>query len=183
MVKKKLAKKFNKMTHAKNKIRWCLKKAQEEISQNKKHRGLIEVNQNVNEARKHLAKAEHNLLAINYFAEGGFSDWSMSAVFYCIYHCFLAIALKFGYESRNQECTLALIKHLIETGKIEINKKFIFSLETYDEKERHETNIIEKREFYTYGTTSSVNNKEEIETNIQLCKECLDQTKEIIFKK
>ena len=169
------------MTHTKNKIKWCLKKAQEEINKNKKHRGLIKVNPDINEARKHLAKAEHNLSAINYFAKGGFSDWSMSAVFYCIYHCFLAITIKLGYESRNQECTLALIKHLIEEEKVKLNEKFIVSLETHEDGEMHETNVIERREFYTYGTTSYVNNQEEINENIRLCKECIDQTKKIIF--
>jgi len=103
----------------------------------------------------------------------------MSAVFYCIYHCFLAISAKFGYESKNQECTIALIKSLKEQGKIEMEDKFIQALEI-NENERHETSIIEKREFYTYGTTSSAG-KEEIEKSIKLCKDCLDQTKEVVF--
>lgn len=105
----------------------------------------------------------------------------MSAVFYCIYHCFLSIALKFGYESRNQECTIALIKYLKEEEGIDIEDRFIEALESYDEKERHESNVIEKRELYTYGTTISVENKEEIKNNISLCKDCLNQTKKIVF--
>lgn len=170
------------MTHVKNKTRWCLKKAQRELEQNKKHRGLIKISPNINEAKKHIAKAEHNLSAISYFAKGGFSDWSMSAVFYCIYHCFLAIALKFGYESRNQECTITLIKNSVEEEEIEIAQNFIASLETYSDEEIHETNVIEKRELCTYGTTSYFDDKEEIPTSISLCKECINQTKQIIFQ-
>ena len=158
-----------------------MKKAERELKEKRKHRGLLKKNTDIEEARKHLEKAEHNLFAVSYFNKGGFSDWSMSAVFYCLYHCFLAIASKFGYESRNQECTLALIKYLKEQKKIEIEDKNIEALESYDEQERQESSIIEKREFYTYGTTTSSKNDEEIIESIKLCKECLNQAKEIIF--
>jgi len=168
------------MSHAKNKIDWCLKKAIKESGEGGKHRGLVKVKEDKEKAGKHLAKAMHNLSAIEYFNAGGFSDWSMSAVFYCVYHCFLAIASKFGYESQNQECTIALIKYLKEESKIELDDEFLKILEV-DEKERHETSIIEKREFYTYGTTISAK-KEEIQKSIQLCKDCLDQTKAIVFR-
>lgn len=169
------------MSHAKNKVDWCIKKAKKELKEGKKHRGLVKADSNLTEARKHLVKAEHNLAAIEYFDKGGFSDWSMSATFYCIYHCFMAIAAKFGYESRNQECTVALIKYLKEQKQIDLEDKFIESLEAYDDSERHESGIIEKREFYTYGTTTSIDNKEEVKKSINLCKNCLNQTKEIIF--
>ena len=105
----------------------------------------------------------------------------MSAIFYTIYHCFLAIGLKFGYESRNQECTVALIKSLKEEGKIEIDDKFIKSLDITDEQERQESSVTEKRESYTYGATVSADNAEEIQKGVELCKECLDQTREIVF--
>ncbi len=171
------------MSHAENKVNWCMKKAEKELKEKRKHRGLIKKIEDIEEARKHLEKAEHNLSAVSYFNKGGFSDWSISAVFYCIYHCFLVIASKFGYESRNQECTIALIKYLKEQEKIDTEDRFIIALEDYDEQERHESSIIEKREFYTYGTTTSLQNKEEIEESIKLCKDCLNQTKEIVFGK
>lgn len=170
------------MSDIKNKVEWCLKKAEKELKEGKKHRGLIKQKIDIEEVRKHLVKAEHNVSAIRYFNKGGFSDWSISAAFYSIYHCLLAIISNFGYESRNQECTIALIKQLKEKNKIEISKKFIETLESYDEKERHESNIIEKRELYTYGTSVSYENKEEIEEIIKLCNDCLNQTKNIIFK-
>lgn len=169
------------MTEEKNKVEWCLTKAEKEIKEGKKHRGLVNVEVDIERAGMHIDKAEHNLKAIAYFNNGGFSDWSMSAVFYCVYQCFLAIALKFGYESRNQECTIALMELLKEEGKIEIDDKFIQALKNYDEQERHETNIIEKREFYTYGTSVSVDNRKEIEDSIVLCKDCMAQTRRIVF--
>lgn len=169
------------MSHASNKVEWCLRKADKELKESTKHRGLLEKESDVDEAKKHIEKAEHNLRAIEYFNKGKFSDWSMSAAFYSIYHCFLAIARKFGYESRNQECTIALIEYLKEQNKIEFDENFIDALKISDEEERHETAIIEKREFYTYGTTSSVDNEEEIIKNIQLCKDCIYQTRRIVF--
>ncbi len=81
------------MSLAKNKVEWCLRKAEKEQKAGKKHRGLIAGSHAIEEAKEHIKKAEHNLQAINYFNAGGFSDWSMGAVFYAIYHCFLIIAL------------------------------------------------------------------------------------------
>lgn len=95
------------MPHIDNKVRWCLKKAEREIADGRKHRGLMKIEPNFDEAKKHITKAEHNLKAFIYLAKGNFPDWSVTAGFYVIYHCFLAIILKNGYESRNQECTIA----------------------------------------------------------------------------
>ena len=49
------------MSHAKNKLRWCLQKAKKELQEGRKHRGLIEVMPDSERAREHIAKAEHNL--------------------------------------------------------------------------------------------------------------------------
>src|SRR3989344_2601264 len=163
------------------KVEWCLRKAKKELEQGKKHRGLVKGEPDFEAAREHIGKAEHNLRAISYFNAGGYSDWSMSAGFYCIYHCFLAIGQKFGYESRNQECTIALMQSLKEEGKIEIDDKFIEAVAIYEEPARHESNVIEKREFYTYGTKVSAENEKEIQENIALCGECLDQTRRIVL--
>ncbi len=170
------------MSQSSKKVEWCLRKAKRELEEGNKHRGLVKRDANREEAEKHIFKAEHNLLAIEYFNLGGFSDWSMSAAFYCIYHCFLAIISKFGYESRNQECTIALLRYLKENQKIDLDDIFLQTLEEYDITDKQESSVIERREFYTYGTSISCNDKEEIEKSIKLCKECIDKTKNIIFE-
>src|SRR3989344_7672551 len=137
------------MSQASKHVKWCLNKAKKEIEECKKlgkrakHRGLLKTSPDINEANKHLAKAEHNLKGIDSFKEIGFSDWSMSAGFYCIYQCFLAIAAKFGYESRNQTCTISLMRYLNEEGKINIDTKFIDMLEQeeLEEKEAEENKV------------------------------------------
>ena len=125
------------MTHATNKIQWCLDKAKKELKAEHKHRGLLQVAPDEKRAREHLAKAEHNLQATFYLYEGGYTDWCSSSLFYTIYHCFLAILIKFGYESGNQECTFALIENLIE------EKKIRFDINNLKELIKLTTNLIE----------------------------------------
>ena len=91
------------MSQASKQVDWCLKKAQKELIEKDAHRGLVKITPDIKLAGKHIAKAEHNLNAASDFAKMGYSDWSPSAFFYSMYHCFLAILSKFGYQSRNQE--------------------------------------------------------------------------------
>src|SRR3989338_3395193 len=150
------------MSQSSKHVEWCLNKAKKEVEECKeqgkrlKHRGLLKSNPNLEEARKHLAKAEHNFLGITRFKEIGFSDWSISAGFYCIYHCFLAIAAKFGYESGNQTCTISLMRYLNEEKKINIDDKFIILLEYEEIENTKENSVIDMREDYTYGVQISV---------------------------
>jgi uncharacterized protein (UPF0332 family) len=143
---------------------------------------LLKINPNLEEAKKHLTQAEHDFEGIMKFKEIGFSDWSIAAGFYCIYHNFLAIAAKFGYESSNQTCTIALIKYLNETGKIIIDDKYIEALQYEEIEESKENSVIELREDYTYGVKTSVKDETRINKLRELCKGLIDITKEIIFK-
>lgn len=160
------------MSHAKNKIEWCLKKAESEIRTGK-HRGLIKVKPDIEAAREHINKAEHYLKATDYLKKGDFSDISASTVFYSMYHCLLAIALKFGYESRNQECTFALINNLIEEKKIDFDIKLLDKIALLDSNKDDKTSL-ELREQYQYGTSLSLKD--------DLYKELFDLAKEIISK-
>ena len=170
------------MSQASKYVHWCLTKAQKEIEDCKKlgkrqkHRGLLKTDPDIEEAKKHLAKAEHNLEGITKFKEIEFSDWSMSAGFYCIYHCFLAIAATFGYESANQTCTISLMRFLKKENKISVDEKFIELLE-YEE---IENSVIDLRENYTYGVHISVKDEAKLDELKRTCKEMIDITKEIV---
>lgn len=174
------------MSQASNQVTWCLNKAVKDIEECKKlgkrikHRGLIEITPNKEIAKKHITKAEHNLRAIHRFQDIGFSDWSITAGFYSIYHCFLALAVTFGFESRNQTCTVALIEKLKEEGKINIDEKFINIIKT-DLDDFQESNVIEMREEYTYGIKVSFDDKEKIETLAETCKDMIELTKNIVL--
>ncbi len=141
----------------------------------------MRIKKDIEESKRHLTKAEHNLKGVTRFKEIGFSDWSMSAGFYCIYHCFLAIAAKFGYESGNQACTVSLMKYLNEEKKISLDEKFIDLLEYEDLGEIEKDSVIDMRESYTYGVQISVKDETKINNLKEACKELVDITKEIIY--
>ena len=168
------------MSRSKNKVNWCLDKAKRELSKGQKHRGLVKGDSDIQEAKKHIKKAEHNFRAVLSFEKAGFSDWSVSAIFYTIYHCFLAIITKNGYESRNQECTVALVKYLIEEGKIKIDDEIIYEFENTDHKDRHQSNTIELRENFQYGTETSIEDGRLTEFK-EICKKAIDQAKNIVY--
>ncbi len=175
------------MSQSSKHVEWCLNKAQKEIEECQKlgkrlkHRGLLKVNPSIEEARKHLAKAEHDFDGITKFREIGFSDWSMSAGFYCIYHNFLAIAAKFGYESSNQACTISLMRFLKEASKIQLDEKFIESLEYAEIGDVREDSVIDLREDYTYGVQVSVKDEARLNELKKTCKDLIDVTKQIIY--
>lgn len=174
------------MSQASKQIEWCLSKAKKEIGECKRlgkkgrHRGLLEVGRNDEEAKEHIQKAEHNFNASERMKEE-FSDISVSTVFYSMYHCFLAIAAKFGYESGNQTCTISLMKYLKEEKKIDIDEKFI-ELFMYNNEEESNKNdsIIDLRENYTYGVKVSIE-EVKIDELILLCRELIEKTKEIVY--
>ncbi|MBI4147203.1 hypothetical protein HY494_00970 [Candidatus Woesearchaeota archaeon] len=169
------------MSHAKNKVNWCLNKAKKELQEGNKHRGLVKVDADLEKAREHLAKAEHNLKATLYLQRGGYTDWCSSSLFYVIYHCFLSILSKFGYETRNQECTFALIAGLIEDKKITINQEDLEKVSTLNIIETQDSpeTAVSIREEYQYSTKVSLENKEYQEL-LLLAKRILDKTKETL---
>jgi len=175
------------MSQVSKQVDWCLKKAEREIEECKKqgkqpkHRGLLKVEPNMEEAKEHIEKAEYKLKETEYLRKGNFLDSSVGAVFYCMYHCFLAIASKFGYESCNQTCTISLIEHLKEQGKIELDDKFIKMFKYAETEEEKDNSLIELREDYTYST-KVIFSKEKIDGLMILCKELIDSTRQIVFK-
>ena len=173
------------MSQASNMVKWCLNKADKELKECREkglrpqHRGLVKYASNM--AEKHLIKAEHNLNAIIYLHEGKFEDIGVSMVFYSMYHCMLAIAAKFGYESRNQSCTIALMEYLKEEGKIDIDDRFINMLKYAEDDSKDR--VIEMREEYTYGTEIAVTNKEKMDGMIEDCRKLIDAARDIVLGK
>ena len=144
-----------------------------------RHRGLVRQEPDLDLAEMHVVKAEHNLKAAIYFEKGRFSDWSASAFFYCIYHCFLAVLRKHGYESRNQECTFAAVEFLRDEKKLSIDKEFVDLLKLSGIRDPDHT-IIRTREDFQYGVKTEFKRKEEFDEFEQICKKVIDATREII---
>ena len=68
-----------------------MNKAEKELNETGKHRGLVRVEPDLGKAKDFVSEAEHYLKATEYLKKGDFSDISASTVFYSMYHCLLAI--------------------------------------------------------------------------------------------
>jgi len=173
------------MSQASNQIDWCLKKAEKEIEECKKqgkrskHRGLLKIEPDLKEAKEHIEKAKHYLKATECLRKANFSDIGVGTIFYSMYHCFLAIASRFGYESSNQTCTISLMEYLKEQKLIDLDNKFTEMFKYSENEQDKEESIIDLREDYTYTTKLTFNNVK-AEDLIKICKDLIDATKEII---
>ena len=174
-------------SQASKQVEWCLRKAEKElkesIEQKKKarHRGLLKIEPNKIIALQHIDKSKHFLKGFQFLRNNDFSDLAVGAGFYSLYHCFLAIATKFGYESKNQTCTISLIKSLQEEGKISIKDEIIEFMMYEEDQKNYENSVIELRESYTYGVDLTVKD-EELNKIEKLCIEFIDTVKDIVYK-
>ncbi len=164
------------MSQAANHVTWCLNHAKDRLAKGeRKHRGLVEVKPDLDAAKKHLEKAEHDLKTMLFMLKSGYSDWAVNAAFYSMYQCMLAIITRFGYESQNQTCTVALVEWLNEQGKISIDEKFTNMM-----KPEGDFSVINLREEYTYGFKIAVPEKESKKLT-EACKELVDKAKIIVY--
>lgn len=164
------------MPKAENKVTWCLNQAKKQLAEGKKHRGLVKAMPDNKLAEGHIGKAEHNLEFFLLARKNGFYDWAINVGFYVTYHCCLAVIAKFGYESRNQDCTLAVIESLIEEGKI--GKDFQQYVDAISP-DLGEDKIIPMREKYQYTPIVDID-KQKVEELLDLCQDMLKDTKGII---
>lgn len=143
----------------KNKLDKCFKEGE---MGGERHKGLRKIKANKELIDKHLEKAGHNLNALSDFKNMGYSDWSASASFYALYHCLLALVLKFGYQSRNQSCTFSFVEDLINQGKVSLkieDLKEIFDKDVTEDL-AHSEKILDIRETMQYSFRTSLNNEE-----------------------
>lgn len=140
------------------KIESCLKEGE----RGERHKGLRKITPNEELIRGHISKAIHNFNAIELFSKFGYSDWSASAAFYCLYHCLLALIAKKGFESRNQSCTFALIEQMIENNEISLTKEELKEIFDKDvEKDIEQSNkILDLRENIQYSIKTSLEKQE-----------------------
>ena len=142
-------------------LKWCLKDPKR----------LIKTKSDLGLAQKHVKKSEYNYGVVQTLERLKIYDWSFNVGFYAIYHCFLAILAKYGYESRNQACTITVLLTLINDKKLDLDKDLVTQFDTLDvEKSIANPTVRESREISTYG----------VETSIDL--QQLKKIKELILK-
>jgi len=142
----------------KDKLKDCLR----EGMKGERHKGLREVMPSLGLALGHIKKAIHNFNAMDVFHNAGYSDWSASASFYCLYHCLLALIAKKGFESRNQSCTFALVESMIENKEINLTKEELKEIFDKDVSEdlSHSNKILDIRENMQYSIKTALEEKE-----------------------
>ncbi len=160
------------MTRTEDKFNWCLRKGK-----GKYHRGIKKVKSSDEESKKHIEKALHNLKAMKHNIKGGFTDWAVNAGFYSMYHSFLAILSKVGYESRNQECTFTTIEHLIDLKKIKLTKKDVKSVRNVSKGVKNDAKTM--REDMQYGTKTEIE-KEKLEVLEETSKEIVNKVRIVL---
>ena len=142
-------------------LKWCLKDPKR----------LIKTKSDLDLAQKHVKKSEYNYGVVQTLERLKIYDWAFNVGFYAIYHCFLAILAKYGYESRNQACTITVLLTLINDNKLDLDKDLVTQFDTLDvEKSIASPTVRESREISTYG----------VETSIDL--QQLKKIKELILK-
>lgn len=142
----------------KDKLKDCLK----EGKIGERHKGLRVIEISEENISGHIKKAVHNFNAMEFFYKNGFSDWSASASFYCLYHCLLALIAKKGFESRNQSCTFALIDKMIDNNDISLTKEELREIYDRDVTEdlQHSNKILDIRERMQYSIKTSMEEDE-----------------------
>ena len=128
-------------------LKWCLKDS----------RRLKKTKPDLDLAQKHIKKSEYNYGIVQTLEKLKIYDWALNVGFYAIYHCFLAILAKHGYESRNQACTITVLLTLINEKKLSLDKDLVAQFDTLDvEKNITNPTVREKREISTYGVETSI---------------------------
>lgn len=155
------------MQRHKSKLDWCLA--------NKKR--LKRVSPNNKEAKAHIEKAKHNLLAADYNIKGSFNDWAVSQCYYAMYHSLLAILYQQGYESKNHGCTILAVEHLIKTKETNLESKDLAFIRTTKQMEPKDAKSL--REEFQYGTKTDVN-KEILNILVKKSKEIVEKVEIII---
>ncbi|MBI3034872.1 hypothetical protein HYY71_00985 [Candidatus Woesearchaeota archaeon] len=132
-------------------LKWCLKDPKR----------LVKTKPDLDLAQKHIKKSEYNYGAVQTLERLKIYDWAFNVGFYSIYHCFLAILAKYGYESRNQACTITVILTLINEKKLDMDKDLVTQFDTLDvEKNITNPTVREHREIFTYGVETSIDLKQ-----------------------
>lgn len=149
------------MSQIDNHLKWCLKDPRR-LTKTKPDEAL---------AQKHLKKSEYNYSVLQTLEKMKIYDWALNVGFYAIYHCFLSILAKYGYESKNQSCTITVLLSLIQEKKLDLDEDLVMQFDTLEVEEDITNSTVRKeRELSTYG----------VETSIDL--EKLKKIKELILK-
>jgi hypothetical protein len=180
MVKKILLIKWRNYMDIEKQLNECFKTAKKLEEKGIKHKGLIIVSRNKDEAKKYLEKARKELKLCEFYKENGFDYKLPEEWFYILYYSALSILSMIGVESRSQKYTALFLEYLKNKNLINYNDLFIQMIKVYSRKD--EESEVDKREFARYSSAIKIEQVEEnYERMMNLCKEAISQAEEIIY--
>lgn len=161
-------------------VKSCFFTAIKEEKKGKKHKGLLKLEPNIEEAKGYITKAKQNIELCHVIHNRNFDYKLPEEWYYTLYYCALAILAKFGVETRSQRCTALFLKYVKDKGLIDYDNEFIERITVHKQKE--ETSDVDKREEARYGPSIEI---DEVSKNydkmMELCKEAVNQAEEIVF--
>lgn len=164
------------------KVKNCFINAKKDEEKGKKHKGLLVVEPNHEQALEYISKAKRNLRWCEKYKKEG-DDYKLPEEwFYTIYYCALSILSEFGIESRSQKCTALFLRYAKEANLITLDEDFIDRITVHSEIERKTD--VDEREDARYGP--KVKDREIVEkydVMMERCKTCIAQTEELVFSK
>ncbi|MEK6984250.1 MAG: hypothetical protein AABX33_06775 [Nanoarchaeota archaeon] len=164
------------------KVKNCFVNAKKDAEKGRKHKGLLMVGSNHEQALEYIGKAQKNLEWCEKYKREG-ADYKLPEEwFYTIYYCALAVLSEFGVESRNQKCTALFLRYAKENGLITLDDDFIDRITVHSEIERKTD--VDEREDARYGP--KVKDNEIIDkygVMMGRCKTCISQTEDLVFSK
>lgn len=165
-----------------NQVKNCFINAKKDEAKGKKHKGLLVVEPNHEQALDYIKKAKENLEWCDKYKEEG-ADYKLPEEwFYTIYYCALSILSKFGVDSRNQKCTALFLRYVKDANLITLDDDFIDRITVHSEKEK-KTDVDEREEARYGPKVKDSEIVEKYEVMMERCKTCLAQTEELIFSK
>ncbi len=163
-------------------LRECFRAARKKEDKGIKHKSLLIVNPNKEEAKQYLDKAKQELILCEMYKTKGFDYKLPEEWFYTLYYCALSILSTIGVESRSQKYTALLLDYLESKNLIEYNKDFIQRIKVYSKK--GEESEVDRREFARYSSATKIEEVEErYERMMNLCKEAIFQAESILYQK
>lgn len=163
-------------------VKDCFADAKKYKEKGRKHKGLLQVEPNHQQALEYIQKAKENLQWCEEYRKKG-ADYKLPEEwFYTMYYCALALLSEFGVESRNQKCTALFLRYVKDHGFIILDDDFIDRITVHSEIEKKSG--VDEREEARYG--SKVKDSEIVDkygVMMERCKTYITQTEELVFSK
>ena len=164
----------------KDNLKECFKNALREEQKGMKHKGLLIIKSNLEEAKRYLERARESLRFCELYKQMEVDYKIPEEWFYSLYYCALAILAKFGVESRSQKCSALFLKYLQEKGIIPYEKEFIERIIVH--KEKGQESDVDEREKARYDSwIKDEGIRKKYEERINICKRAIEQATAIVF--